>query len=274
MKNPRSSIGKLKKGLMSRWKAEDYPGAEPRFQISLFGKDFAVFVFLPLLAIVLFKMIEKGFSTNPKTKSQTQYKKSDYRLDNSKSQIIDFRSTQSSGSYGNFAKRSPGSLVRVRLLNMVETFSNAPVHAQIVDSGLGKSLMGGTLIGDAVSDPNFERINITFRFARDPNRENVGIPINARALSLDGTLGLDGRKKEGYFTRSVIGSSGYVSPGAQQKVDTLEFKDIIFKALASGFMQEFNSAVQVERNRAQVLTLSPPSEFFAELTDFFPGGGK
>lgn len=54
----------------------------------------------------------------------------------------------------------------------------------------------------------------------------------------------------------------------------MDFKQIIFKALSAGLLQEFGSSSQVEKNRSQVLTLQPSSEFFAELTDFFPGAGK
>lgn len=60
----------------------------------------------------------------------------------------------------------------------------------------------------------------------------------------------------------------------QGKIDSMDFKQIIFKALSAGLLQEFGSSSQVEKNRSQVLTLQPSSEFFAELTDFFPGAGK
>jgi hypothetical protein len=51
-------------------------------------------------------------------------------------------------------------------------------------------------------------------------------------------------------------------------------RDILLKALTTGLFQEMGTVSQVEKNRAQVLTLAPQTEFYAELTDFFPGGAK
>jgi hypothetical protein len=135
--------------------------------------------------------------------------------------------------------------------------------------------MGGTLIGDAISEANFERINITFRYVRDPNRENVAVPITARAIGLDGTLGLGANKKEGFFARAAIGSANQTSQDIQsRKADSSDFKQVLFRALAAGLVKEFGSESQVANNRAQVLTLNPSTVFFAELTDFFPGNSK
>ena len=276
-KNPRSQ--RLKESIKERWYAEDHPGGTPRFQLALFAKDVGIFVVLPILAIVLFKSCENALSTPKRpTQQREPLNRDNARFEDKKSQIIDFRApvaASGTGGIGGIARRSPGSLVRVRLLNVVETYGNAPVHAQIVDAGLGRNLMGGTLIGDAVADSNFERINVTFRFARDPSRENVAVPITARALGLDGTLGLSANKKEGFFTRSALGSAGSVSQDLQGKGgNATEFKDVLIKALTAGLIQEFGSGTLVERNRAQVLTLTPSTEFFAELTDFFPGAAK
>ncbi len=271
MKNPNSPLARSKAFLKARWSSEDYPGAEPRFQMKLFGKDFGVFV-LFLFAIVLGKSCNSETDSRKRSAIQKNLHDSS-RLEISKTQIIDFNKRSGSAPYG-VARRSPGSLVKVRLLNVVETYSNAPVHAQIVDEGLGRSLIGGTLIGDASSDSNFERIAITFRFARDPAREGVAIPIAARALGLDGTLGLMATKKEGFFTRSAIGSATSVNQNSQGQGEGSSLKDILFKALTAGMMQEFGNSAQVEKNRSQVLTLTPSTVFFAELTDFFPGGAK
>jgi hypothetical protein len=164
--------------------------------------------------------------------------------------------------------------VRVRLLNVVETYSTAPVHAQITDGSLGSALKGGTLIGDATPDANFDRIAIAFRFARDPNREGVAVSINARALSLDGTLGLEAGKKEGFVARSAIGSAALGSQGLQKSDSSGDFRELLLKTLTAGLFQEMGSSTQVARNRSQVLTLPPQTEFYAELTDFFPGGGR
>lgn len=187
MKNPNTPINKLKANLLARWSAEDYPGAEPRFQLSLFGKDIAIFVLLPILAVIMFKACENAASTSSKPNKKRERVETD-RNSPSRSQIINFNRTIPQPRYAGVSKKAPGTLVRVRLLNVVETYSNAPVHAQIIDASLGRTLMGGTLIGDAVSDSNYERINITFRFARDPRKSGLAIPISARALGLDGTF--------------------------------------------------------------------------------------
>ncbi|MBL7716632.1 MAG: hypothetical protein JNL01_14300 [Bdellovibrionales bacterium] len=277
MNNPNSPMNRIKRNLKERWSSEDYPGAEPRFQIILFIKDVAVFVMLPLIV----SLAAKSFSgVNPAgRKPQTTARRDLYMGDHNKSQIIDFESgtravgREISAQYG-VLRKSPGSLVRIKLMNVVETYSTAPVHAQIVDRGLGNSLMGGVLIGDANPDPAFERINISFRFARDPKRDNVAIPITARALSLDGTLGLIAAKKEGFFARSAYGSANGMAQNASGGGSNVDLKEVLFRALTSGLVQEFGKTSQVEQNRSQVLTLQPSNEFFAELTDFFPGGSK
>jgi hypothetical protein len=210
----------------------------------------------------------------PQSKQSLQQNQS--RNAESKSQIIDFGSHAKGGggSIAGVPRRSPGTLIRLKLQNVVETYSTAPVHAQIVDAGLGSGLMGGSLIGDATPDSTFERITINFRFVRDPSREGVAYSIAARALSLDGTLGLVANKKEGFVTRSVLGSANNSSQDLQGKSASPDLKDILLRALTSGLFQEFGSSSQVERNRAQVLTLQPSTDFFAELTDYFPGANK
>jgi hypothetical protein len=274
MKNPNSPFERLKRNLKIRWSAEDYPGAEPRFQLQLLAKDLAIFMLLPLVAVFIYRSatIERAPQRKfPKYANQAN------QTGAPSSQIINFGSSNS-GKSGNsgfgYGRKSPGSLVRVRLLNVVETYSTAPVHVQVVDRGLGDRLLGGTLIGDATPDPNFERINITFRFARDPNRDSIAAQISARALSLDGTLGLEAKKKEGFVTRSAIGSAYNTSQSIKGSETNADFKEILFRALTSGLVQEFGSSAQVEKNRSQVLSLSPATEFFAELTDFFPGASK
>ncbi len=273
MKNPNSPLNKLKLYVRSRWSAEDYPGAEPRFQVALLAKDLFVFAALPVIAIVIFKSCEGAFSKGNKEKVDKSKLKDSTRMAEMKSQIIEFGTRTSSGANQGFVKRAPGTLVKVKLLNVVETYTTAPVHVRIIDSGLGSQLLGGTLIGDAIPDPNFERININFRFARDRTRDNVAVTIAARALGLDGTLGLMANKKEGFFVRSAIGSAQSAGQGGT-KGSSGDIKDVLFQIFASGLSREFGSAAQVENNRAQVLTLRPSTEFFAELTDFFPGGTK
>lgn len=276
MKNPNSPANRAKRGLKERWSEADYPGAEPRFQIKKFATDLAIYFALPLIIFLSGRIY---FGTTATGKRTSQVTRLTVTLgDHSKSQIIDFEprtravDQEISNQYG-VLRKAPGSLVRIKLMNAVETYTTAPVHAQIVDKGLGNRLLGGVLIGDANPDPTFERITVAFRFVRDPKRDNVAIPITARALSLDGTLGLVAAKKEGFFARSAYGSANGIAQSGQGG-SNVDLKEVLFRALMGGMFQEFGNTARVEQNRAQVLTLQPESEFFAELTDFFPGGLK
>lgn len=274
-KNPNSPINRARRRFRDRWSSEDYPGAEPRFKIGLFAKDVAIFILFPAVVVITVQFLLNG--TNGKKRTQLLARRDAVRGEESRSQIIDFEHSGKGVGKGQtnlfgVQKKAPGTLVKIRLLNVVETYSTAPVHAQIIDRGLGGNLVGGVLIGDATPDPAFERINITFRFVRDPARDNVAIPVSARALSLDGTLGLNATKKDGFFARSAFASAA--SAQDARGGNTADLKEILVRALTVGLAQEAGNVAQVERNRAQVLTLPPKSEFFAELIDYFPGGAK
>ncbi len=273
MKNPNSPMNRLKSYLSARWKASDYPKGEPRFQILLFAKDLGVFFLVPIVAVVLSRACTPG-AIGEKKRSKEQQKFTGAEI--SHSQVIEFQGPKARvGGLGiGPGKRAPGTLVKVRLLNMVEAYSSTPVHAQIVDRGLGERFLGGTLIGDGASDTGFQRINVTFRIARDPNETSVAFPVAARALSLDGTLGVAALKKEGLFARSVYRGASGGTQDAQAVVDSLDLKSIVIKALSAGLIQEFGAGAEVERNRSQVLTLRAGTEFFAELTDYFPSEHK
>ena len=286
MKNPNAPLPRIKKQILERWWLEDYPGGPKQFQIDLLLKDIATYFVVIGTTIAIVKSCEST-ADNPKRLQTKRSQNDPQRQADSRSQIIQFAgsSPTTGGRFGILGggggsslgtpRKSPGSLVRVKLLNVVETYSTAPVHAQVVDSGLGDKLTGGTLIGDATPDPTFERISINFRFARDPNRDGVAIPITARALSLDGTLGLEATKKEGFVARSAIGSAALGSQDLQKGGGTpTDLQGLLLKALTAGLFQEMGASTQVERNRAQVLKLPPQTEFFAELTDFFPGGSR
>lgn len=266
----------MKRGLKNRWSEADYPGAEPRFQLTHFARDVALFGLLPLVIFLSARSCASGSAAGKRPPQVTRLNVT--IGDQGKSQIIDFEPRtraivqEASNQYG-VLRKAPGSLVKIKLMNVVETYTTAPVHAQIVDRGLGNSLVGGVLIGDANPDPAFERINVTFRFARDPRRDNVAIPVAARALSLDGTLGLVAAKKEGFFARSAYGSANNIAQSGQGG-SNVDLKEVLFRALLGGMFQEAGNTARVEQNRAQVLTLQPETEFFAELTDFFPGGLK
>lgn len=256
-----------------RWSDEDYPGAEARFQIHLLAKDFAIYVLLPFISIILFKSCESAWTAPKKSTTREKSSRTDTASgDHStrRSQIIDFTKSAAANSIGGIIKTTAGALVRVRLLNVVETYSNAPVHAQIIDAGLGKSLIGATLVGDAVSDSSFNRININFSFVRATKQIGHSIPIAARALSLNGTLGLNAQKKEGFFARAALNSSGAVPQDAQGSSDNKSLRQVLLRAFGGGILQEFSTEAQIEKSRAQVLSLKPNTEFYVELTDTFP----
>jgi hypothetical protein len=160
----------------------------------------------------------------------------------------------------------------VSLLNVVETYATAPVHVRILDQGLGSFFRGGTLIGDATPDTNFNRVTISFKIARDAQGSARASGISARALGLDGTLGLEAEKREGFAARATIGSAASLGQGGQQNGS--DGRSFLVQALTAGLLQEFGGNAQVEKNRSQVLVLEPGTEFFAELTDYFPGSGR
>lgn len=265
------SFSRHQERLLKRWSEEDYPGGAPRFQIMLLAKDVAVFFLIPLCAIFLFKIVETSIS-EPRKPVARRMIEQNTQPNEKQSQIIQFHpAAGANGKAGGFARRSPGTLIKVKLLNVVETFSAAPVHAQIVDNGLGNEFIGGTVLGDAVPDGSSGRITILFRFVRHPRRPDTAVPVSGRAMSLDGTFGLEAKKKEGFFARAAIRSAN--SGGSKVEVgnESQDFKTLIARAVAAGLMQEFESEASTAHNRAQVLMLQPLTEFFVELTDYFPG---
>lgn len=266
-----NSISRQKERLLARWSEEDYPGGTPRFQLSLLAKDVVVFGLIPITAIIIFKIIESGLKA-PSRPQERKRVESNFDRPEKHSQIISFGAKGSGGKGSSpFSKRAPGTLIKVRLMNVVETLSNAPVHAQIVDHGLGKEFTGGTMIGDAVGEPSSGRVNISFRFVRHPRRLDLAVPVSARAMSLDGTFGINASKKEGFFARAAIRSASNNPNAIDTGSDNQDLKTLVARALAAGMMQEFQSEASVAHNNAQVLTVKPMTEFFVELTDYFPG---
>ena len=265
-----NSFSRQKERILARWSEEDYPGGTPRFQLSLLAKDLVVFGLIPISAIILFKIIEAGLSTPSRSPTRPRAEAGRDRPEK-QSQIINFVNRSGGGDVFGFSKRAPGTLVKVRLMNVLETLSNAPVHAQVVDYGLGKAFFGGTLIGDATAEPSSGRVNISFRFVRHPKRIHLAVPISARAMSLDGTFGIAAVKKEGFFARAAIQSASSNPNTVDTGTDKQDMRTLVARALAAGMMQEFQSEASVAHNNAQVLTVKPMTEFFVELTDYFPG---
>lgn len=262
---------RIKEWFNRRWYSEDIPNAQPSFQINLFLKDVFLFIMIPSIAFITGLVIVKvDFKSTKKDQKQSGI----VRANELRSQVISFGGASVGSGSGSRAgnrlgfKRAPGSLVKVRLLNKVETFGSVPVHAQIIDTGLGQEFLGGLVIGDAHSDSNTNKIKIEFKLARYPNRSDVAYQLQGRALGIDGTLGIDAVKKEGFFARSALkGGLSVPSPqGGNQ-----DLRSALIQILLGGATQELNSLAQVEVNRSQVLTLSPSTEFYIELTDYFPG---
>lgn len=267
---PNSSLARKKERFLKRWQAPDFVGGSERFQIKLFMRDLLIFAVLPLGTVVFYKLAE-GVAGAGGSKSDSDDLMSLVKPEGSKSQIIRFVSVGTKGTgVASVGKRSPGTLVRLRLLNKVESFEGASAHAQVIDSNLGSRFVGGTAIGDVVSDPSTNRIVLNFRFIRDPKNPASAFPIVARAMSLDGTAGLSATKKEGFFARAALRSGA--SGGAKNESDSSsqDFRTLVAKTIAAGMMQEFQDEAGVANKRAQVLALEPGTEFFAELTDFFP----
>lgn len=268
IQNPNSWQNRCRKFLTARWTASDGGISEPKFQPSLLFKDVFVFVFLPTLSVVLFKTIESA-STNQKPKRvQANYsaRNDNFKNDLSKSQIIEFKKSASGKSYL-YGRKTTGTLVKVKLLNVVETYANAPVHAQVMDISLGGDWLGSTLIGEATADSSIDRINMTFTLAKSSQLVTAQ-PIKGRALSLNGTLGVEAEKKEGFFARAALSSSQ--SQGNPDLDVGSDVKNILIRALASGLMQEASQSASVNHNRSQVLQLKSGEVFFVELTDNFP----
>lgn len=263
-------LARQKERLLAHWSEEDYPGGIPRFQLRLLAKDIIVFGLIPLASIVIFKIFETGLSAPSRHPVKHRTEMNLDRVEK-RSQIINFN--RGRGGYGgsSFSKRAPGTLVKVRLMNAVETLAYAPVHAQIIDYGLGKEFIGGTLIGDATAESSSGRVNITFRFVRHPQRLDIAVPISARSMSLDGTFGVNAVKKEGFFARAAIRTASSNPNTVDAGADKQDLKTLIARALAAGMMQEFQSEASVAHNNAQILTLKPMTEFFVELSDYFPG---
>lgn len=168
---------------------------------------------------------------------------------------------------GTQVRASTGTLVRVKLLNSLETYDNVPVFAQIVDHSLGSSFYGWTLIGDASSDSNVDRIKMTFALARSP-QGNRSLDLRGQALSLDGTLGVRASKVEGVANRALIGGAASGISGSI-KGSSQDLSSLVLRALLSGLQKEISSDLGAAYTRGAVLSLKQGQEFFVQLTENF-----
>ena len=187
---------------------------------------------------------------------------------NAGSVVIQFKDgKQNSESRGTYTSASSGTLVRARLLNTLETFDTVPAFAQITDYSLGQRFYGWTLVGEATSDANVNRIKMSFKLARNPQGKSA-VEIAAQALSLDGTLGVKANKVEGIAERAFIGGArnGASSIGKSFKAST-DLSSLLLHALIQGLETETTSDLGTSYNRATALRLDPGQEFFIQLTE-------
>jgi len=173
------------------------------------------------------------------------------------------------GTKGAYVRASSGTLVRVRLLNSLETFDTVPTFVQVVDYALGQSFYGWTLVGDASGDSNVDRIKMSFHHARSP-RGNASLEISAQALSLDGTLGVKAQKVEGMSQRALTGAGKSVGGGLAGAVQgSGDLSSLLLRALLTGLQNEISSDLGSAYNRGAALSLKPGEEFFVQLTENF-----
>lgn len=283
-KNPNSPANRMKRWIKGLWWAPNLPGGEPNFQPMRMLRDLCILAAIGGTPLFFAKVMEGASQPTKSSSSARSNQKKDGAGNEGPSvtgsQIIDFEgrrafgSTTTKGFVPGASPRGTGTLVRIRLQNTVETYSAAPVHAQIVDSSLGAALYGSVLLGEASADSNFNRIYIQFSTIRPRNSVSDAYSINAVAMSLNGTLGLEATKKEGLLARGTLATSGGIVSGLGSKGGSggsgLSLQDLLVKALVTGLQQEAGNDLSVEQARSQVLVLDPGIEFFAELKSKFP----
>jgi hypothetical protein len=184
--------------------------------------------------------------------------------------VINFKDgAGKSGVKGNYTRASSGTLVRVRLLNALETFDTVPAFVQVADYSLGQAFYGWTLVGDATGDGNVGRIKIGFHLARSP-RGNSSLELSGQALSLDGTLGVKAEKVEGMASRALIGAGKSAGSGIATSVKgSGDLSSILLRALLTGLETEMSSDLGAAYNQSAALRLKPGEEFFVQLTENF-----
>jgi len=185
--------------------------------------------------------------------------------------VIHFKEDMRRGGSGNrgIVRASNGTLVRVKLLNSLETFDTVPAFAQVVDYGLGQKFFGWTLVGDASGDGNVDRIKMNFHLARNP-QGNASLDLSGQALSLDGTLGVKAEKVEGFSNRVMIGSAKSGGNSIANSVrGNNDLSGLLLRALFSGLQTEISNDLGAAYNRSAALKLDPGQEFFIQLTENF-----
>lgn len=293
-----SPFKRLTQGLGARWKIERVPGSAPSFAPKPFFRDLgiaALFVALGCIGFLVLYGLGVIGSKQAKTQQKAESKGNTYisaRDEEARpSNIIEFEGsgvdaaslrelidppTRKTPPAPKAAQFSPGTLVRVRLLNQLETFGSVPVFAQVVDYALGRARYGYTVIGEASGRADSGRIEMNFSLVRDPRRASVSASIAAAALSPNGTLGIVGHPKEGLPERAWLGAAGAgLGKAKSLAADSGDKKlgSLLLQALVEGLSSELGSEVATSHTQAAVLTLDPGTEFLIQLTDFFPKQG-
>lgn len=292
-----SPFKKLTQGLGARWKIERVPGSAPSFAPKAFARDLGVatlFIALGCVGVLFLYGVGVIGSKQAKTQQKAESKGNTYisaRDEEARpSSIIEFEGAaidpasirelmdqdRHPAPKPKAYQFSPGTLVRVRLLNQVETFGSVPVFAQVVDYALGRSRYGYTVIGEASGRADSGRIEMNFSIVRDPRRASVSASIAAAALSPNGTLGITGHPKEGLPERAWLGAAGAgLGKAKSLAADSGDKKlgSLLLQALVEGLSSELGAEVNAAHTQAAVLTLDPGTEFLIQLTDFFPKQG-
>ncbi len=228
-----------------------------------------LFFALTLIAGLLFGILAGRTSgSNSNSSASSNGSQHEERIGESGHLVIQFSSSNGQ-SVKKGIQASEGTLVRVRLLNQLETFDTVPAFAQITDYGLGHRYFGWTLVGDASSDANVERIKISFQSIKSPSNQSA-LSFKGNALSLDGTLGVRAKKIEGLAARSLIAGSRAGASGMGNSIrQSGDLSSLLLRALVQGLESEISSDLGAAYNRASALELKPGAEFFVQLTESF-----
>ena len=266
-KNNSVAQNKFKAYFKNRWFVRDTPESEPRFKSNLLARDFGVFLAIPIMTLVFWKMCENAIGASERTKVKKRRVMKQKFSNEIIPQIISFTSENNKKFVDGIKIKSIGTLVRIKLLNRVEVYGSSPVHAQIVGIGLGKALRGSRLIGEAVADETYNRITINFNILRTSRGERKSYRISARALSLNGTFGLEAQRGKNLITRAALRTKFKMDNENDESKNLIQ---MIISAIFDPLSKELNKDIQEKRRLANVLMLSPPKQFFAELLEQFP----
>lgn len=266
---------KFFKDLAKRWKKKQFPTSDTEtLDPHLLRRDIgfgAVIFLVGALFCLLVVRCTRSPSEIEVSKEKRSIETSDQPAQEPQSHMIYFGASGQSGGVRARPSNalSRGTLVRVRLLNSVQTFETVPAFAQVVDYALGRNRYGSTLIGDASGDGSIERIKITFNTLK-LQQASSSIAVEGQALSLDGTLGIRAEKLEGFMGRAVTsgaqaGSAGLGGLGGAKG----DLNQLLLKALLSGLQTELSADLSAAHNQQSALSLNPGTEFYVQLTSDF-----